>query len=207
VSDVIKGLMKIGATKTGPSLNRQSRSMRLLRTFISHKLIKRDVGVEIGRELYSQFESFLDWDHHYWLHRGALELESGNLGPAENFLLQARGIEPDDVFIQNEIAYLNLRKANARPDDVESEALVRESFASLEAVASRRLDQRAHAYHIMGREGLQWSKQSNMPIRERRVFLEMLLQKVKEVLSDDVENMLANLESDLRRELLSLAVS
>ncbi|MEX0733537.1 MAG: SIR2 family protein [Steroidobacteraceae bacterium] len=207
ISDVIRGLVKIAATKTGPNLSRQSRPMKLLRTFISHRLIKRDVGAEVGREIYGQFEAFLEWDHHYWLHRGALELESGNLGPAENFLLQARAIEPTDVFVDNEIAYLNLRKANQRPNDVGSDSLLRESFATLEAVVGRRPDQRAHAYHIMGREGLQWSRHAIMPIRDRQVFLEMLLQKVQEAMPDDVESMLFSLENDLRRELLSLAVT
>ena len=75
--------------------------------------------------------SFYPWDYHYWLHRGALELEVGNLGIAENFLLQSKSIEPNDIFIDNELAYLNLRKANESPLSTTSEDLVRDAIRTL----------------------------------------------------------------------------
>lgn len=207
VADVVRALIRVAGTKTSVNVPRTARPARMLAVFVSHKLLKRTVGAAVARQIYSEFEYLLNWDHHYWLHRGALELESDNLALAETFLTQSKGIEPNDVFVDNELAYLKLRKANAAPMEGGSEALVTEAIQMLESVVLRRPGQRAHAYHIMGSQGLVWAQKSAMLPDAKRVFLTMLRNRVRTALPDDVDNMLSTLDAELQRQLLSLAVS
>ena len=206
IAAVVRALIKIAGTKTSPHMKRSERPHRMLSTFINHNLIKRTVGSVVGRQIYNEFEYLLEWDHHYWLHRGALELETGSLGNAENFLHQSKEIEPNDVFIDNELAYLKFKKANNAPQDIDSPDLVDDALKTLSAVALRRKDQRPHAAHISGTQGLVWAKQSGMAGPEKQQFLEMLLEKVQSALPDDKEAILSTLESELTKELLLLSV-
>jgi hypothetical protein len=178
----------------------------MLSVFINHRLLKRTVQVAAAREIYASFEQLLAWDYHYWLHRGALELEAGRLDLAEIFLRTAKGIEPSDVFVDNELAYLMFKKANAAPREAGSADLVREAVRMLEAISIQRPDQRAHIYHIMGAQGLLWVQQSEMSADERRTFLSLLEKNVDSVLSQDTDEMLATLHRNIRREILSIAV-
>ena len=210
ITDVIRGLIKIAGTKMTATADRGSRTGKMLGTFISHQLIKRTAGPTEGRQIYSEFESLLQWDYHYWLHRGALELETGNLGLAENFLRQSKSIEPNDIFVDNELAYLNLRKANRNPHAFDSEQLVTEAMHTLEDVARRRPDQKARAYHIMGTQGLEWVRNSRKTQVEKRQLLQKLRDHVNTTLDDgdeDQRELMLTLSSELQRELLLTAVS
>jgi len=39
-----------------------------------------------ARDIYEELESILSWDYHYWLQKGSLEVEAGDIRLAENFL-------------------------------------------------------------------------------------------------------------------------
>jgi len=93
--------------------------------------MKRGVGIEQARQIYSDYEDALAWDAHFWLHRGALELETNNLDRAENFLGQAKSIDADNIYIDNEIAYLWFKKAIYRPTDLNSSQMVDAAILTL----------------------------------------------------------------------------
>ena len=133
-------------------------------------------------------------------------MENNILGLAEHFLRTAESLAPNDVFVQNELAYLMLKKANNAPRDLESAQMVEEALAILKGVAERRPDQRAHAAHIAGSQGVVWSRVSEMGDRTKEQFLEALLKDVESALSYDTEDMLAMLQRELKAELLSMAV-
>ena len=80
----------IGVAKVSKDINRNSRPARMLRTFMNYQFMYRTVDKEVARNIYGEFEAALEWSSHYWLHRGALELDIEQLGLAENFLNQAR---------------------------------------------------------------------------------------------------------------------
>lgn len=210
ITDVIRALIKIAGTKMTVSSARGGRTGKFLGTFINHALIKRTAGAAEGRQIYSEFESLLQWDYHYWLHRGALELETGNLGLAENFLRQSKSIEPSDVFVDNELAYLDLRKANQNPHAIDSEQLVGEAMHTLEDVARRRPDQRARAFHIMGTQGLEWVRNFRISQAEKERLLKKLRDHVSQTLDEgdeDQRDMMKALSRELQRELLRMAVA
>ncbi len=204
--DIVSALIRIGATKTTSLTPRNSGHARLLRTCINHNFMLRTVDLTQARLIYSDFEDALSWNYHYWLHRGALELETDNLGLAENFLSQAKSINERDVFIDNELAYLSFKKANQSPTKQESPELVQEAIEMLVQVAHRRPDQIGHAYHIMGQQGLVWAKNGISTLSEKRVFLESLEKKVKQAVDATKAEMMATLHQDIQQALLMLAV-
>lgn len=202
---VARALLRVAASRTTPLSSRTSLHARMLRTFLNHNHMKRFVGLEQGREIYSEFEDALSWDYHFWLHRGALELETDNLDRAENFLAQAKAIEENDVFIDNELAYLSFKKAIAHPEHVESRELIDEAIATLNDIADRRTDQLPHAFHIMGQQGLSWSRIGIQSAEEKSDFLKYLQKKVARGLQQEPSEIMRNLADDLKRELLMIA--
>jgi hypothetical protein len=203
---IINALVRIGATKTTKYSRRESPHVRLLHAFINHNQMKRGVGIEQARQIYSDFEDALAWDAHFWLHRGALELETNNLDRAENFLGQAKSIDSENIYIDNEMAYLWFKKAIARPTDQSSPALVDAAILTLNDIADRRPDQIAHAYHIMGQQGLAWANAGITEPDKKREFLERLLVKVKIALRQEPGEIMTELHNQVQRALLYLAV-
>ncbi len=206
MQDIVSALIRIGATKTTPYSPLNSRHTRLLRMCINHNFMHRTVDLTQARSIYSDFEDALSWNYHYWLHRGALELETDNLGLAENFLSQAKSINERDVFIDNELAYLSFKKANQNPTKQESPDLVEEAIEMLVEVATRRPDQIGYAYHIMGQQGLLWAENGISVLSEKQKFLEHLKKRVKQVVDATNDQMMATLHQDIQKSLLMLAV-
>ena len=206
LSDIVRGLILIGATKTSETTQRHSVYPRLLRTFINHDLLSRSVYVIKAREIYTEFENALAWNYHYWLHRGALELESDSLALAENFLRQAKSIGGHDIYIDNELSYLKLKKANANPKNDESPRLVKEAIEELRYAVKRRSDVGGHACHILGKQGLLWVQEGIYTNEEKRIFLEDILGDVTAGVELHPSNMMRQLKDEIQRTLLSLAI-
>ena len=114
--DLIYGLLLAAAAKCAEPIRWGSRPHRMLRTFLSHDFLYRTLQLDQSRALYDACEPILKDDYHFWLHRGALEVEHGDLSLAEHFLSQARGLAPADGFVLNEWAYLLFKKALKVPD-------------------------------------------------------------------------------------------
>ena len=206
MSEIVSALLLIGATKSNKLTPRDSRHGRLLRTFINHNFMRHGVGIAHARQIYGDFEEALAWDYHYWLHRGALELESDNLDVAENFLSQAKTINETDVYIDNELSYLMFKKANQRPAHPDSPKLIDEAIDTLDDIVRRRPDQIAHAYHIMGQQGLLWVSKGISDPDEKREFLERVERKVKRAVNMYDTEMMRNLSKEVKHAILSLAV-
>ena len=207
IYQITRSLIKIGASKTTPSTVKSSQRYRLLRVFTNHNYIKRAMGLEKGRQIYAQFEEMLEWSAHYWLHRGALELEVGDFDRAEVFLENARGIDGDSVFIDTEIAYLNLKKALANPRSVELRNVVDESIHTLDDICRRKPSQSPHAYHILGNFALEWINEGIDDPREKNRFLTSVKGKVESAKKyEDGGDYLDPLLANLTRRILQLAV-
>ena len=203
---VVGAIIQLSATKTTQYSQNTSQYARMLRTFLNHNLMKRAVGLVQAREIYSDFQDALDWNYHFWLHRGALELETDNLDRAENFLNQAKSINDHDVFIDNELAYLAFKKAIAQPTSEKSADLVEEAISTLNDVVNRRPDQMAHAYHIMGHQGLAWARVGVSDLEKKKELLEYLKRKVDRATTREPTEIMRNLANDIQRELLTMAV-
>jgi GTPase SAR1 family protein len=115
MTDPVFGLAFLAATKLPKKELGHGRGIILLRAVSNHDFLFRTIGFEKSKLLYESIESLLANYPHYWLQRGSLEVEFGDLRLAENFLGQARGLSSLDLFIENEWAYLLFRKAIGNP--------------------------------------------------------------------------------------------
>lgn len=204
---VLRGLILIGVAKVSPATDRNARASRLLRTFVNHNFIRRAVDIEVGRNIYAEFEDALSWDSHYWLHRGALELEQDELDLAENFLNQALSINSGDIFIQTEWAYLLFKKALLTPATQAAKDYVSEAISGLETVIIKRQDQSAHAYHILGQQGLNWASTDALSKQEKAEFLAEMLSRIDTAVRMHPRDAhLTGLQQRLKKAALSLAV-
>ena len=202
---IVAKLVKIGATKTTQFTDRQAVHARLLRTFLNHNFMQ-EIDLMHARQIYSDFEDALSWNYHYWLHRGALELETDNLDLAENFLHQAKAIYPGGVFIDNELAYLSFKKANRHPGNSDSAELVQGAIDTLNDIVSRYPDQLGHAYHIMGQQGLVWANHAILDKDKKKEFLHYLKDKAKIAADYTRSDMLRTLHKSIQHAILMLAV-
>ena len=207
VYDVLYGLVLIGASKTAPGAQKSARPYRIIRVFNNHDLLFRMLDAEQARNLYGAFENSLNWDSHYWLQRGSLEVEEGDLNLAENFLNQAKSLAPDDPFIDNEWAYLLFRKAINKPGSMDAPDLVEEATEILTRLIGTSKAGDQYPYHVLGSQGLAWARRGIRKEGERTAYLRKVLATVKIGSAKYSHSKdLAQLEQDLTREILSLAI-
>jgi hypothetical protein len=158
LAEVLIGLTQVAAVKVSASMPRSSRPWRLLRSLISHDFLKRTVNVPLARNIYGAIEHLLSWDSHYWLQRGSLEVELDEVPTAENFLNQAKSLAEDDPLVETEWAYLLFRKAILSPGSTVAPELAKQATASLEDLIERRGRTDRYPYHVLGSQGLSWSR-------------------------------------------------
>ena len=82
----VAGLALLAASKVSSNTVRSARPWRMLRAFINHDFLMRIGGLPYARNLYGSLQSPLGWDYQFWLQRGSLEVEFGELPLAELFL-------------------------------------------------------------------------------------------------------------------------
>lgn len=207
LDEAVRGLLFAMSTKAHWDRPRNSREQRLLVRLVNHEWLLRTIGRDAGREAYVEVESQLSWDCHYWLHRGALEVEAGDLSLAQNFLDQARGLAPEDYKVQTEWAYMQLKRAAQDAPSLESEERAMEAIAELEDAVSGRGAGDAYPYHVLGSQSLSWVRRANLQPETRARILRRLLDAVKEGVEFHPRRQeLRQLQDDLEREYLMTAV-
>jgi len=170
MEEPIEGLATAAAVHITAGTKRSAPPYRLLRAVISHEFLLRTLGLLKSRGLYQRLESYLEGDHHFWLQRGSMEVEKGDLRMAELYLNHARGIEPDDVFIDNEWAYLLFRRANESPESVSAAADIEDALALVRGIVSLRRGN-PHTFTITGRQGVLWARRGLHTKRAKADFL------------------------------------
>jgi SIR2-like domain len=202
----LQGLAFALATKAHPGSQRNTREMRFVRRLISHERLIRLIGHRRAQSVYEGIEDLLAWDYHYWLQRGSLEVEEGDLRLAQNFLGQAYAMAENDHRVQTEWAYMNLKRAAQEPTDPDSRTRADTAMAELEAAIAIRGRKDSYPYHILGSQGLRWSRRGPLSREERK----QILNRLRSVVQEGVKNYpfardLAQLHADLTKEALLLA--
>ena len=144
------------ATKVRLPGDRRDRVWKLLVRLLNHDYLNRNIGLQAGRELYNKLEEHLNSDYHYWLQRGALEVESGNLRMAEFYLRTCRSMVEGDYLVDTEYAYMLLRKAVNDYQNPSAPAWFSEGAKLLEGVISTRGENDPYPFHVIGSQGLAW---------------------------------------------------
>lgn len=208
--DIISGVLFACAAKLHSGLERHSRPWRLVIRLMNHELLLRLLQPTHARDVYAEVESFpvISGDYHYWLQRGSVEVESGDLRLAENFLEQARSLcTEDDYRIETEYAYMLLRKAILNPNDLSSFELVLNAVDKIDSVIAARGSADPHPFHLLGRCGLDWIAVSPQPPHEKRGFLDRVMVTVeKGVRAHPKDAMLPAVRDQLRQASLMTIV-
>lgn len=206
LQDAVSGLAFMAATHVTPRGKRNDRSHKLLRSVINHEFLYRTLGRDLSQALYQQLEVLLNWEPHYWLQRGSMEVEYGDVRLAENFLGQARGLSPDNLLIENEWAYLLFRRALVNPAATGAQDLVREATEiAIRLTESNYANQ--HPFHVLGSQGLAWSRVGMSGRTQKEPYLRGLVTQVEKGLNRFPKSLdLKQLRDDLKREYLSLAL-
>ncbi|MGE0454268.1 MAG: hypothetical protein AB7O37_16835 [Vicinamibacteria bacterium] len=209
LKEPLYGLALLAATKVRPGMRRNAKPWRLLRVVLNHDMLFKTLGRDGARGLYGSIEQALSWDYHYWLQRGSLEVESGDLDLAQNFLSQARSLaHEEDPLVENEWAYLLFKQAISDPSAADAERRAEEATAILLDMIARRGTVDSYPYHVLGSQGLSWVRRRMSSSVERERYLARLIKTTDEglerhPLASDLKQLLA----DLRREYMSLAIS
>jgi hypothetical protein len=183
--------------------SRTSNAWRLLKQMLNHDFLARSLELWEAQQLFADLEDLLSWDYHYWLQRGSLEVETGSIVLAEHFLSQAKSLEPSDVFVQTEWAYLLFRKAILSPTSPSSIGLIDEASKMLEGMIENHKFNARYAGHILGSQGLAWARRGIPTAPERSAYLQKLIVKLRTIDATGDADLLAVIESLKREQMLT----
>lgn len=204
---VLDGICFAFSNRISPSMPRTARPWRRLIRFINHDYILRVTTSDNGRLIYSRIEPLLHWDFHYWLQRGSLEVEVGDLDLATQFLDQARSLMPDNRLVETEYGYLLMKKAARNPAAPNAAQLFSDGFNLLDDLIRHYGKFTYYPYHVIGSQGLAWVRHGRIGITEKRALLQSLLDIVKEGRRHyPLRRELSTLEPELQREWMMTAV-
>jgi hypothetical protein len=208
LKEVLIGLAWALAAKVDPSMDRKSRLRKLLTAVYNHEFLLRLIGVMDARALYSETENVLQWDYHYWLQRGSLEVEAGDVRLAENFLSAAYSMAPEDYRVQTAYGYMLLRKAVESPSEIGAAKRVAKASEMLRDVIANWGAVSAYPFHVLGSQGLAWARHGTGTREEKRTLLRDLLDVVEQGFKlHPTDGDLGRLQTDVRKEyLMTVAV-
>jgi hypothetical protein len=208
IKELLHGLAHVAATQVTPGMPRSARPWRLLRRVTNHDFLIKVIGPEAGRNLYGELEGLLQWDYHFWLQRGSLEVEVGDLDLAENFLNQSRAMAPTDYYVETEYAYFLFRKAIENPTASFAADFVRQATESLTSQIERMGERDSYPYHVLGSQGLAWVRRGILSTIEKERYLRDIMIQLEEGYRRHPRVAeLKKLMEDVKQEHLQIAVS
>jgi len=207
LKDIFASLAFAAASKVESYRDRRSRGWRLLVRVINHDLLLRVMDVNDCRTVYEVIENLLSFDYHYWLQRGSLEVEAGDLRRGEQFLGQALSMGHGDHRVDTEYGYLLMKKAAENPHSPGAAAWLNEGLRMLEGVITARSGADSYPYHIVGAQGLAWVRHGLHDTGEKQRLLAYVLDLVDEGLSrHPLSRDLSKLRADIQHDLLMTTV-
>jgi hypothetical protein len=208
LGDPMRGLLFAFASKVLSETSRKSREWQLLIRLLNHEVLMRlvhDAG-EI-RECYEEVEGLLSWDYHFWLQRGCFEVKSGDLRLAQNFIEQARSLEPNDFLVRNEWSYMMLKRAHDDPTNLAAQDWAAQAFSELEEAIQERGSTDSYPYHVYGSQGLAWARRAIMTDEERVALLDRLRSVMNEAVRRHSQSRgLQQLRADVEAEYLEMSL-
>lgn len=198
-------LAHVAAVKVSENLPRYAKPWRLLRSIINHEYLFRVLGLNNSRKVYENIENILPWDFHYFLQRGSLEVENGDVRLAQLYLSTAYSIAPSDPFVITAYAYMLLRRSLAEPGGLESCDTFNKAIEMLEEQISERGYKDSYPVHVLGSQVLAWVRRGGISRDEK----EKVLRRTISHLEDSVRfhprtREIVNLRDDVLRELLAM---
>ncbi len=189
--------------------DRRSAERRLLTRLTNHTYVHAasDSRARV-REMYEQLEPLLRTDAHYWLQRGAYEVERGDVPLADNFLATARSLSSNDFMVETEWAYLMLRRACDDPTNPSARGWVEEAHDILFDIISTRGENSPNTYVVLAQKTIEWCDKGDLMTSEKAHLLQGVRGAMKDGARWHIDNRQFSVAADdLERSYLSLAVS
>jgi hypothetical protein len=179
LTEIISGLAWAAAMQHDPfNKHIAARSRRAIMLLLNHRFLLDIIGGSKASVIYDELESLLKLDFNFWLQRGSLELEKGNLKNAEFFLNTAGALNASDMNTRSAKASLLLNKAVKSPTSPESQQMIEEARRTLMENITLRGGEDPHAFHILVKGMLSWldvaSQTKEMERKEVRNLLQIL---------------------------------
>jgi SIR2-like domain len=205
LAKVLARITFAAAVEATPPPDRNRPEWRYLISLLNHARLLRQLRLDGAQLVYQEVESVLVNDHNYWLQRGSLELEDGNVRLAENYLSQARALDPHDFKVQTAYAHMQIKLACAEPTSTSSDRLIDEAMATLEEQISSRGQIDAYPYHVLGSQCLAWTRRGQWTSTQKEHLLQRVVGRVQEgVTGHPRAGELRSLLRDLRFELIAI---
>jgi hypothetical protein len=132
---------------------------RQLTHLLSHShMVDLKLKPGLVRPIYEKVQGLLANDFHFWLQRGAYEVERGDLELADSYLESARACEGGDLDFKviTEWGFMRLMKAIKYVDDRPAQAKAVKAVGELELIARREGTRSPHTFTILVRHGTEW---------------------------------------------------
>jgi predicted MPP superfamily phosphohydrolase len=190
--DLLMGLVELLAASGAKTRDSARRDRRMLIRAINHDQLKH-FGLSLGdaRRLYESVQPDMKDDFHFWLQRGAYELEEGSGQLALNYLEQAQLVEggSEDAYVLTELAIARLAAARSEMGKDASARLGEAAVSDLIRVVDRSGARSPHSVVILGTDGLAWLERSELGGRHR----EQILAEIERIIGGVVGNKVADL--------------
>jgi hypothetical protein len=179
IDHVIVGFARALARPGEVAAPKGSLRRRVLVRLLSHDWLLRVLdGIDPARGVYASLEEYLDRDYHFWLQRGCLELEAGDVKFAQNYIQQAAGINSTDPLVETAKAHMELRTAIANSAAPGASDAAERAFETLRRLAAARPADH-YVAHVFGSQVLAWCRRASLVSRARLA----LLREAKEIVS------------------------
>jgi predicted MPP superfamily phosphohydrolase len=182
LATVTMGTVHAYAAAGALTRNRSNHSRRLLIRLINHSYLIRTLGLAESkiRDIYDSVEDILEDDFHYWLQRGAFEVEHGDLRNAMHDLTSANttvGGE-DDPRVLTEFAVLRLKIASGgRTSDAITLSI--SAIEDLHKVIRIQGVNAPHTFSILASTGVTWLVDALISRSEKKNLAEETLRVLK----------------------------
>ena len=159
LADIVERMLYFYASSGSDQLPSSHPNRRRLISLLSHTLM-RDSGLPKARvrAIYGSVQQYLAEDKHFWLQRGAYEVECGDLDLADSYLESARACfgGQDDYKITTEWGLMRLSKASMDPANPSLQERAFLALSALRDVALIKGRNSPHTFVVMVREGIRW---------------------------------------------------
>lgn len=167
---VMRGTLRAFAASARDLRGNSHPERRTLTRLLNHSYLIR-LKLEQGdiRAIYDEVEDLLHDDFHYWLQRGAFEVEQGDDTFALHDLLSALTTPggEDDPKVLTEYSYLRLKLAR-RMRSPEVTQLALDALADLQKVILSNGLKSPHTFVVLAREGVAWLEDASIVDSERQ---------------------------------------
>ena len=207
IPEVFARIARGAAYSVSRDMKRNAKPWRRMRTMISHDYLFHAIGLEGARTVYDAIQDSIHWDYHYWLQRGRLELEVGDIKEAERYLNTAQALSEDDPIVLTSYAHMLMKSSAKNPDSSSARERINKGRKLLEGQIAQRGNRDTYPYHVLGSQLISWTRYAKLTKEEKKKLLKGAIEIMDDGIGKHPRNgELKKLRRDLKIEMLQLEV-